>query len=102
MILNDFQKMILMTLKTPCREKHLFKTRLANQSEGGSDELHFGFVVGLGVGALVGIADEESRRCSPRHTVSTTSCSPRAGKKTLSEIFTKTAYANEYLRSESS
>ena len=59
MMLNDFQKMILMTLKTPCGEKHLFKTRLANRSEGGSDELHFGFVVGLGIGALVGIADEE-------------------------------------------
>ena len=59
MMLNDFQKMILMTLKTPCREKHLFKARLANQSEGGSDELHFRFVAGLGVGALVGIAYEE-------------------------------------------
>lgn len=59
MMLNDFQKMILMTLKTPCREKHLFKTRLANRSEGRCDELHFGFVAGLGAGALVGIADEE-------------------------------------------
>ena len=59
MKLNDFQKMILMTLKTPCREKHLFKTRQANSSEGGSDELHLRFVAGLGAGALVGIADEE-------------------------------------------
>ena len=59
MKLNDFQKMILMTLKTPCREKHLFKARLANRSEDRCDKLHFGFVVGLGVGALVGIADEE-------------------------------------------
>ena len=65
--------------------------------------MNFGFVAGLGVGALVGIAYEEiSPLFAQAHGIDNIVL-PRAGKKTVvGNIYQKTAYTNEYLRSESS